>query len=116
MLLGTTSGHEYGNLQQGARSFDTERGGYLRLIVPSTSLFPYFLRSCPNLYRINVFNIRSGVIAGRHRRFVCRAKLIVRFKDSCCLLKLSRRTAMGGAKHPFGPQSLVFLYLQSQGK
>lgn len=27
---------------KGTRSFDTERGGYLRLIVPSTSLFPYF--------------------------------------------------------------------------
>lgn len=101
---------------KGARSFDTERGGYLRLIVPSTSLFPYFLPSCPKLYGVNVFNITSGVIAGRHRRFVCRAKLIVRFKHGCCLLELSRRMAMGGAKHPFGPQSLVFLYLQSQCK
>lgn len=26
---------------KGTRSFDTERGGYLRLIVRSTSLFPY---------------------------------------------------------------------------
>lgn len=95
---------------KGARSFDTERGGYVRLMVPSTSLFPYFSPSCPNLYGINAFNTRSGVIAGRHGRFVCRAKLIVRFKRACCLLKLSPRTQWVEQNTLLAPKALVFLY------
>lgn len=47
VLPGTTDATSMATYSKGARSFDTERGGYLRLIVPSTSLFPYFLQSCP---------------------------------------------------------------------